>query len=722
MDSKLQNPQNDLEQRIKDHGLQHQIEKLEDMEIEEFGTSFDSYIALHSEWFEGLETDFAEFFGTDGEVEALEFITQYYPQHSIPAHTVERRRQRKNNKKICYTDDVWPWTYYEYPDWEDLPPDNFMHWQMSRISRRTLSVEDDPVPVRHLMEGGSDVIVYVVDTGINPHSSFGNRLYPMYNHFDTEYIKDQVLMPSQDAGDGVGHGTLVAAAAAGSELGVAINSEIRNVKVFDKAGWGTSYTIFKGLFSIYEEVVTENRKRKKKRDDRKRVVVLSLSGPPSDAIDALLIELYNLDVVVVAAAGNVDDSGNMDACASTPQRNPTVITVGSVDASDLQSAWSKRGSCVDILAPGEKIVTASHTDASGFIEVSGTSFSAPIVAGVMASLWSKQRLLTARQVKSVLIAASTPGEINMGPNDGTPNLLLFAPISVKSLKIQKGGVLEELSAFDVLLGDTIHWDQVFSLKRKRYHRGSMVDWLEDGLNFKKNMYVSWLAGRVDTPALFFEWLETQTDTWGLGPLAEWLSERRYHGSSYSIERRRWRGRRRATDLEVSEFQVTHGAYVGGAFDSYVENARTWAEGAYSAWQSAKDLGQTISGFRQWMLEGYFPGSNLYSAFVSATERSRHVGSTATIHFDDKGRNILLWAGNAILIYDRQGNAFVEHLQGEVSFISRQEALPGQLPMHADVFAQSVGNPNIRMWDESSEFGLVDGQGWVYSRRKRHSGR
>jgi membrane-anchored mycosin MYCP len=81
--------------------------------------------------------------------------------------------------------------------------------------------------------------------------------------------------------------------------------------------------------------------------------------------------------------------------------------VGSVDAHGEPSAFSLAGPWVDVAAPGEGIVSLDP-DGEGLVSslptsgdpmpISGTSYSAPVVSGIVALVRSRSPELTARQV------------------------------------------------------------------------------------------------------------------------------------------------------------------------------------------------------------------------------------------------------------------------------------------------------------------------------------
>jgi subtilisin family serine protease len=84
--------------------------------------------------------------------------------------------------------------------------------------------------------------------------------------------------------------------------------------------------------------------------------------------------------MLIAAAGN-DASGNL----RYPARYPSVIAVGSTNSLDQRSSFSNHGTGLDLVAPGEAII--STFPGGGYIPMNGTSMSAPFVSGLAAILW-----------------------------------------------------------------------------------------------------------------------------------------------------------------------------------------------------------------------------------------------------------------------------------------------------------------------------------------------
>ena len=148
-----------------------------------------------------------------------------------------------------------------------------------------------------------------------------------------------------------------------------------------------------------------------------KVVCMSFGSQPLDVNDPLMLgaeALWNEGIVVVAAAGN---SGPQKSSIKSPGISGKIITVGALDdgrnnesnnSKNYKTAsFSSRGPAYnfykpDCLAPGVDIICASNKD-DFYTKMSGTSVSAPIVAGSVALLLEKNPNLTPNQVKSKIM-------------------------------------------------------------------------------------------------------------------------------------------------------------------------------------------------------------------------------------------------------------------------------------------------------------------------------
>jgi hypothetical protein len=225
------------------------------------------------------------------------------------------------------------------------------------------------------------------------------------------------------------HGTACASAAAGRNVGVAKGATIIPVRIYTCARPVTHTTVgatISGLDWTAESV-----------RNRHRPAVVSMStffflnpanlvghldlvilGQPLKVLNSAITTLTDMGVPVVASANNQHGT----ACDTSPailsiRAGGHVITVGGLsknsdtawvnrDLADATDRGSNFGRCVDIWAPAEDITVATMTNSSnGFAyrtaAVSGTSFSAPIVAGIIARLMSENHTLYAEPTRTV---------------------------------------------------------------------------------------------------------------------------------------------------------------------------------------------------------------------------------------------------------------------------------------------------------------------------------
>ena len=154
-------------------------------------------------------------------------------------------------------------------------------------------------------------------------------------------------------------------------------------------------------------------------------------GPYTDE----LIELRELGVAVIAASGNdgnVNEGGDADDEPADfgidfPAAHPAVWSVGATDEYGDVPDFTERAGILDFLAPGVGVLSTGL--AGSFVQVEGTSFAAPIVAGLIASVRGLSDAFELGDVRSVLRStarANVDGDTEFGLTSG----LTFPQIDV----------------------------------------------------------------------------------------------------------------------------------------------------------------------------------------------------------------------------------------------------------------------------------------------------
>ena len=106
---------------------------------------------------------------------------------------------------------------------------------------------------------------------------------------------------------------------------------------------------------------------------------------------------YEKGSIIVVAAGNTGSNGVM-----YPARLSNTISVGSVDKYGEITSFSSYGPNLDLMAPGQFVISTYGLGNDLYKELSGTSVSAPFVTASVALLLSKEPQLNFEQVKARL--------------------------------------------------------------------------------------------------------------------------------------------------------------------------------------------------------------------------------------------------------------------------------------------------------------------------------
>jgi len=236
---------------------------------------------------------------------------------------------------------------------------------------------------------GTDVIVAVLDTGVDD----------IHPELSSSVIGGQSFVSyTSSFTDDAGHGTFVSGLITSdgidsASLGSAPNAQIWSGKVLGPNGGLLSDTV-----AAINHVVD---------NDIADVISLSLGTQPpytykGKNCDRVYTPMTNAiknavanGVTVIAAAGNSGNSGvGLPGCITD------VITVGAIDSADSPAWFTSIGRSVDVVALG--VNNYSTENGGGYDIGSGTSFSTPVVAGVIALMIQADSTLTPEQIQDAL--------------------------------------------------------------------------------------------------------------------------------------------------------------------------------------------------------------------------------------------------------------------------------------------------------------------------------
>jgi subtilisin family serine protease len=147
-----------------------------------------------------------------------------------------------------------------------------------------------------------------------------------------------------------------------------------------------------------------------------RIVNLSLGGsdPLGAGFEAALLRAVNAGVVFAIASGNEAGASPEwpGRYATDPRYLGSILVVGSHNAAEAISSFSNRAgvsAAAFITAPGDEVITSCNGTTCW--RVSGTSFSAPAVAGALALLLDAFPNLTGREAVQILLTTARDGGV-----------------------------------------------------------------------------------------------------------------------------------------------------------------------------------------------------------------------------------------------------------------------------------------------------------------------
>ncbi len=284
---------------------------------------------------------------------------------------------------------------------------------------------------------GNQTVVAIIDTGIDTsHPEFQGKIHPLsYNA-----SSDQVGIAFVEDEDG--HGTAVAGVIAAPMnslgiVGIAPETTLLIIKcdVNEDGQFVASSDLVFGIYYAIEMSVD--------------VINMSFGVELNNPFDIVLKLAVDSDIIPVAAAGN-----RATPALTYPAADPHAIGVGALENNQQSLAsYSNYGDNVKLVAPGTVYTTLMGSE---YGYMSGTSFSAPIVAGAIALYKSLFPNLTYAFIVELLEASSVDlGEL------GSDWYYGFGALDIDALILQPKGYV----TFDYLTTELANTKKVFVVGR-----------------------------------------------------------------------------------------------------------------------------------------------------------------------------------------------------------------------------------------------------------------
>lgn len=281
----------------------------------------------------------------------------------------------------------------------------------------------------NITQGNADIKIAVLDTGVN------------YNHEDLvgrTIVGYDFVNNDSDPADDNGHGTIVAGiigAQANNSKGIAgvdWNAKIMPIKILDADGAGT----VSDLIQAIDHAANNGAK----------IINMSLVGNYSETLNTSIKSAYDKGIILVSAAGNegVDLNNNKKSPVGNDGDSNWVIGIGSIGQNGAASPFSNYGSqYIDVVAPGENILSAYNSSNNSYVYGSGTSLSAGFVSGEAGLLVSRYPGLGAAGIKQKII--NRVNDLLIGASFGKGNVNIALALSGNLKKI---GVMKKESGSD----------------------------------------------------------------------------------------------------------------------------------------------------------------------------------------------------------------------------------------------------------------------------------
>ena len=178
-------------------------------------------------------------------------------------------------------------------------------WGLDRVDQREKVGLPGSTSAYGYRSAGAGATIYIGDTGIYPHDDLAGRI----STSGYSSIND-----GNGTVDCNGHGTHVAATAAGTKYGLAKNARVVPVRLLSCEGSGQ----YSGVIAALDWILSPENPNPK----TQAVLNLSIGGPGSASLNTAILRLTNAGITVVAAAGNE----STDACTRSPAGAPSAIT------------------------------------------------------------------------------------------------------------------------------------------------------------------------------------------------------------------------------------------------------------------------------------------------------------------------------------------------------------------------------------------------------------
>lgn len=266
--------------------------------------------------------------------------------------------------------------------------------------------------------------------------------------------------------DYTGHGTSVAGliCAKGNDsriTGIAANVDLYAARILDEKNEAPVSRVVKAVQWAMEQKVN--------------IIHMSFGTKEySQELYDVIKQAYNKNILIIASAGNTGTAQEDESTVEYPAAFPDVIAVGATNTQNKKTEISASGEELDIVAPGDQILTAGSF--GGVMVEEGTSMAAAQVTGIAAVLWGRYPDKSNQFIRELLVnsanSTAVTGDCGNGIADYEKAKDNYSGMNLSYQKLRKAGRSDRYAAKSAGAGLARNTERVEIPRKVNYVNGA----------------------------------------------------------------------------------------------------------------------------------------------------------------------------------------------------------------------------------------------------------
>lgn len=270
--------------------------------------------------------------------------------------------------------------------------------------------------------------------------------------------------------DYTGHGTSVAGliCAKGNDsriTGIAANVDLYAARILDENNEAPVSRVIEAVKWAMEQKVN--------------IIHMSFGTKEySQELYDVIKQAYNKNILIIASAGNTGTAQEDESTVEYPAAFPDVIAVGATNTQNKKTEISASGEELDIVAPGDQILTAGSF--GGVMVEEGTSMAAAQITGIAAVLWGRYPDKSNQFIRELLVnsanSTAVTGDCGNGIADYEKAKNNYSKMDVSYQKLRRAGKSDRYAAKSAGAGLARNTEKVETHREVNYVNGA---WKEE---------------------------------------------------------------------------------------------------------------------------------------------------------------------------------------------------------------------------------------------------